>query len=215
MGSLHGSGIALTIGLVGAFWGGLGIANAAQDAMNRVWEVPMRARPNLPKRVARSLGLIATFGVAIIATVVLSGIGGGSGSLGFPIRAAAVVLGLVFNVVLFAFAFRVLTSHPLSWNEVLPGAIVSHQLKGMSQTYGLFALVLGLLAWIYLQARLVIYAAEVNVVRAKRLWPRALAPPPLTEGDKRAYEEYAKTEERRPEEHVDVDVDGEAVNSSY
>jgi YihY family inner membrane protein len=221
VGSLHGSGLALAIGLVGAFWGGLGIANAAQEAMNRVWEVPMRARPNLPKRVARSLGLIATFGAAIIVTMLLSGIGGGS-SLPMPVRAAVIVVGLLLNVLLFAFAFRVLTAQPLSWNDVLPGAVVaaigwailqtlggafvSHQLKGMSQTYGLFALVLGLLAWIYLQARLVIYAAEVNVVRARRLWPRSIVAPPLTDGDKRAYEEYAKTEERRPQERVDVDL---------
>ncbi len=221
VGSLHGSGIALAIGLVGAFWGGLGIANAAQDAMNRVWEVPMRARPNMPKRVARSLALIATFGVAIIVTMLLSGFGGGSGSLSFPVRAAAIIVGLLLNVLLFAFAFRVLTSRPLSWNDVLPGAVVaaigweilqtlggafvSHQLKGMSQTYGLFALVLGLLAWIYLQARLVVYAAEVNVVRARRLWPRSMSPP-LTEADKRAFEAYAKTEERHPHERVDVDL---------
>ena len=44
----------------------------------------------------------------------------------------------------------------------------------MSQTYGMFAIVLGALGWIFLQARVVVYAAEVNVVRRDRLWPRSL-----------------------------------------
>lgn len=221
VGSLHGSGLALAIGLVGAFWGGLGIANAAQNAMNRVWEVPMRKRPGFAPRILRSLALIGTLGVGILATTFLSAVGAG-GSFAAGLRIAAIVLGFLLNIVLFAVAYRVLTSRDLSWNDVLPGAIVaaigweilqtvggaivSHQLKGTSQTYGLFAIVIGLLAWIFLQAQLFIYAAEINVVRAHRLWPRSIAPPPLTEGDKRAYEQYAKTEERRPEQRVDIDL---------
>jgi uncharacterized BrkB/YihY/UPF0761 family membrane protein len=65
----------------------------------------------------------------------------------------------------------------------------------MSATYGLFAIVLGLLAWIFLQARLVVYAAEVNVVRVERLWPRSLAAP-TTEADARAQEAYTHREVR-------------------
>ena len=222
VGSVRGSGIALAIGLLGTFYGGLGIANAAQDAMNRVWEVPMRARPGFLPRIARSLALIGTLGLGILVTTVLSGIGGGTGGLGVWIRVAALCLGFGLNVLLFVIAFRVLTSRELSWREVLPGAIVAavgweilqavggafvaHALKGSSQMYGSFALVLGLLAWIFLQARIVVYAAEVNVVKAHRLWPRSIAPPPLTEADKRAYDAYAKTEERRPDERVDVEI---------
>ena len=55
-----------------------------------------------------------------------------------------------------------------------------------------------------------LYAAEVNVVRAQKLWPRSIAPPPLTEGDKRAYVAYAETEERRPEVDVRVDIGDQA-----
>jgi hypothetical protein len=45
--------------------------------------------------------------------------------------------------------------------------------------YGVFAIVLGLLFWLYLGARLTLYAAEVNVVAARQLWPRSLLQPPL------------------------------------
>jgi hypothetical protein len=56
--------------------------------------------------------------------------------------------------------------------------------------------VLGLLAWLYLEAELTLYAVEANVVRAYRLWPRSIAPPPYTEQDRRAYELYAQVEKR-------------------
>jgi membrane protein len=220
--SVRGSGIGLVIGILGTLWGGMGIANAGQDAMNRVWAVPMKARPGFLKRVARSAGLLCTLGLAIVVTTVLSGIGSGSGSLGAGIRIGAIALATVLNCLLFIVAFRVLTARDIAWRDLLPGAIfaaiawgilqalgglyVSRTVNGMSQTYGMFAIVLGLLAWIFLQARVVVYAAEINVVRAKRLWPRSLSAPPLTEGDRRAYTEYAQTEERRPEEEVHVDL---------
>jgi hypothetical protein len=49
-----------------------------------------------------------------------------------------------------------------------------------------------------------LYAAEVNVVRARRLWPRNLLRPPLTGPDQRALVDLAKQEERRPEQSVEV-----------
>ena len=63
---------------------------------------------------------------------------------------------------------------------------------------------IGLLAWLYLQAELTVYAVEVNVVRAYRLWPRSIAPPPYTEQDRRAYQLYAEVTRR-----------GEGMTSSW
>ena len=53
-------------------------------------------------------------------------------------------------------------------------------------------------------AQLTLYAAEVNVVRARRLWPRSLLQPPLTQPDQRALVDLAKQEERRPEQSIEV-----------
>jgi hypothetical protein len=64
--------------------------------------------------------------------------------------------------------------------------------------------VLGLLSWLYLGTEVILYAAEVNVVRIRRLWPRSLLQPPLTEPNRRALVDLAKQEERRPEQSVDV-----------
>ena len=65
---------------------------------------------------------------------------------------------------------------------------------------------LGLLAWLYLLAQLTLYAVEVNVVAAKRLWPRSLAPPPLTKEDRRAYRMYARIQERRQEQDIESHI---------
>jgi membrane protein len=212
--SVRGSGIGLAIGIAGTLWGGLGIANAAQNAMNRIWDVPITARPGFFPRIGRSLAMLATIGVGILATTLLSGAASAVGKLGFGVRVLAFVVSLGMNVGLFLVAFRVSTARDIAWRDLLPGAVfaavgwellqtlggfyVSHTLKGMTQTYGLFAIVLGLLAWIFLQAQVVVYAAEINVVRRNRLWPRSFAPPPITPADRRAYDEHTRAETRPP-----------------
>ena len=50
--------------------------------------------------------------------------------------------------------------------------------------YGVFASVLGLLAWIYLAAEIAVLAAETKVVLARQFWPRAIVQPPLTAADR-------------------------------
>ena len=77
-------------------------------------------------------------------------------------------------------------------------------LTGLLANNGLFAVVLRLLSWLYLGAQLILYAAEVNIVRARRLWPRSLLQPPFTQPDQRALVHLAKQEERRPEQSVEV-----------
>jgi hypothetical protein len=64
--------------------------------------------------------------------------------------------------------------------------------------------VIVLLGWLYLSCQLVLYAAEINVVLARRLWPRSMLQPPLTEPDRQVLTALARTEERRPEQRVQV-----------
>ena len=54
----------------------------------------------------------------------------------------------------------------MAWQalQAVGGFLVGHYLRHTSQVYGVFAIVLGLLFWLYLGARLTLYAAEVNVV---------------------------------------------------
>jgi YihY family inner membrane protein len=214
VGHVHGSGIGLIVAIVVTFYGGLGIANATQDAMNRIWEVPAVVRPGFFPRLLRSLGLIATLGLGILVTTGLSTLGGAMHGADWYVRVLP-ALAFLLNIVLFSIAFRVMTGTKLSWGDVLPGAvvaafgfvllqtiggaIVTRQLQNSSQTYGTFALVIGFLAWIYLQARIVVYAAELNVVRARRLWPRSITDP-LTEADQRVYAAYQRREVRHKDQ---------------
>ena len=208
--TVRGNGVALVIGILVALYGGLGIANVAQHALNRIWGVPGYARPGFFPRLGRSLGLIGTLGVAILVTTVLSGIGGGVASnLGTSI--AISLAAIVCNTALFTIAFQVMIVSDVAWRDLLPGAIlvgiawevlqrigsfyVSRVLQGMSQLYGLFALVLGLLVWISLEARVVLYGAEINAVRAHKLWPRSITTP-LTDADRRADLAYVRNAER-------------------
>ncbi|MGH3916321.1 MAG: hypothetical protein ACRDTC_23370, partial [Pseudonocardiaceae bacterium] len=79
-------------------------------------------------------------------------------------------------------------------------------------TYGLFGIVLGLLTWIYLAALVVVLCTEINVVRAKKLWPRSLLTPftdnvQLTDADRRAYTSYVRSERHKGFQRVEVNFD--------
>jgi YihY family inner membrane protein len=228
--SFHGSILALATGVVGSLYGGLGVVQATQNALNKVWGVPRNSRPNPFAARVRSLVLLAVGGAVILVTTLLSAVtaSGGVFGAGAGVRAAAILVAVAVNVVLFTVAFRVLTARRLTIAQVRTGAVTAalvwqiiqwagtfllgHMLKGASATYGMFGIVLGLLTWIYLGAATFVLSAEINVVRERRLWPRSLLTPftdnvELTAGDRRAYTSYAETERHKGFENVDVDFD--------
>jgi membrane protein len=217
--SLQGSGIALAIGIVGTLLAGLGVTSAAQNAFNSIWHVPHKSRPTFLYSRLRSLGMLAILGTLMIVSTGAAGFVGSS-SHGALAVVAGVLVAFVVNVVLFMTAFKLLTAVDVTWREYLPGVIaaailwqllqhlggyyIDHSLKHTEALYGIFALVLGLLAWLYLGAQLVIFAAEINVVRARKLWPRSFFSDPLLDADRRALTSSAKVEERMDPENVDV-----------
>jgi uncharacterized BrkB/YihY/UPF0761 family membrane protein len=87
------------------------------------------------------------------------------------------------------------------------GFYIDHTLKRTGPLYGVFALVLGLLAWLYIGAQLTILATEINVVKARQLWPRSFFDDSLRDADRRALTASAEIEERVPQENVEVDFD--------
>jgi len=223
---LGGGVTGLVVGVLVSLYGGLGVAQAAQYAMNTAWRVPRNDRPNPFKARGRSLVLLATVGVAILGTMVLSAVGTpGSGSSQAVVKVLVLAAGVLLNAALFVFAFRFATTRPLSVRDVLPGALgaavgwqllqsfgvvfVSHVVRNASATNSVFAVVLGLLAFLYLAAAMVVLCVEVNVVRADGLHPRALLTPftddvTLTSADRRAYTKQAQAERTKGFEEVDV-----------
>ncbi|HWG60505.1 MAG TPA: YihY/virulence factor BrkB family protein [Streptosporangiaceae bacterium] len=223
--ALKSTGPALGIGLLLTFLGARGVANAAQNAFNTVWGVPISRRPGFPWNLLRSIALILGVGTGMLVTTVISGLVG-NGTAGFlggvPGRIGAVVVSLLLNIGLFWLGFRLATAREVNTRDLLPGAVlaaigwqvlqlvggilVGHTIAHSSSLYGVFGVVLGLLAWLYLQAQLTLYAMEVSVVWVKRLWPRSIAPPPLTPQDERAYEMYAQAQQRHPGQDISVQV---------
>jgi hypothetical protein len=170
--------------------------------------------------------MLVILGTLLIASTFAGGLGASGGSLGILLRVVGIGLSLLLNFVLFAVAYRVLTALPLRWGDVAPGAAVAsvlwsllqvfggyyvtHQIQGASNVYGTFAIVIGLLVWIYLGAQITLYCAEINVVRVRQLWPRSLVQPPLSTADKRTLAARAKAEQQRPEERINVEFDPSA-----
>lgn len=217
--SLTGSSVGLAIGVVGSLLAGMGITGATQNAFNRIWSVPFKHRPNFLQSRLRGLGMLAMLGTMSIVSTTAAGFVGTS-SHSAPAVVAGVVLAFVLNLALFMTAFKLLTAVDVTWRQLLPGVIVAaifwqllqhlggfyvdHELKRTGPLYGIFALVLGLLAWLYLGAQLTIFAAEINVVHVRRLWPRSFFSDPLLEADMRALTSSAEVEERVHEENVEV-----------
>ncbi|HEX3510531.1 MAG TPA: YihY/virulence factor BrkB family protein [Solirubrobacteraceae bacterium] len=223
--SLRGDPLSLVIGLVGSLLAGLGITGAAQNAFNQVWYVPRKHRPNFLITRLRGLGLLVALGVLAIASTVAAGFVTGGGGHGVIEVLGGILVALAVNLLLFFTAFRLLTAADVTTEQLLPGVIVAavlwqllqhvggyyvdHVVRHARETSGLFAFVLGLLAWLYLGAQVTLLAAEVNVVRARRLWPRSFLGDPLVHADREALTSSAEVEERVQEENVEVDFDGD------
>lgn len=217
---LQGSGLALALGIVGVLYGVRGVGEAAQTAMNSVWNIPYKAWPGLLGRNLRAFGILVVLGLGTLISTFLAGWAGIVFSGGMAAQAGAFIASIVVSLVIFFAAFMLLTGESLSWKAVAPGAIlatvfwetlqalgalyVRHVIANATDVYGFFALVIGLLSWLYLGAELTLLAAEINVVLRYRLWPRSMTQPPFTQEDKVTFERLARMEERRPEEIVTV-----------
>ena len=207
----------LVVGIVVVLWGSQGALQTAQYAQAEIWNIPGVNRPSFWARLGRTGSMMVVLGLFLLASTVLAGVVtiGHHGGLAV---AGAVASSLAVNVGLFVVAFRLLTPKQIAWRDMVPGAIVGsagwtllqyiggvlveHSLRNTSKEYGAFALVLGMMGFLYLAAQVTLYASEVNVVRARHLWPRGLVQPPLTTADKQVLSSIALEGRRRPEQYV-------------
>lgn len=225
---LPGSGLALAIGIVGALWAGMGAVLAMQTALDGVWNVPLRRRPNALVGRLRALAVLALLGTGVVLLTASAPLVRSVASVPVVGSLASVAVAFLLALGLFLATFRLLTDTPVSWADQLPGAagaaiawsvlqllgaaFVRHWVEGAAGASGVFAVVIGLLSWLYLQAQLTVLAAEINVVRRERLWPRSLTGRGLGEGDRRALARYAAVEKRVEGQDVVVDLRPPAVD---
>jgi uncharacterized BrkB/YihY/UPF0761 family membrane protein len=209
-GKLHGSAFALVVGLAGLTYGSLGVTNTAQQIMAKVWDVPQAKMPSFLPKLARSLVGLIVIGGAFLVTAVGSSLAGSSGQ-SWAVRIPVALALVVANIGFYLAAFHVLTPKGADAGSMTAGAIaggvaftaltvlgtslVQHQLRNTSATYGALGSIIGVVVYLLLLAKLSIYAAELNPVLRRRLWPRALPTGEPTRADELALQKEEATAE--------------------
>jgi uncharacterized BrkB/YihY/UPF0761 family membrane protein len=224
-----GTGLALVVGFAGAFWGGSRLASAVQTVLNGLWLVEKRHWPGFPWNYLRSIALLLLLGLGVVLTALMAafaGVGALFGLSGTGVHLLSVLLTTIVYCGLFLLGFRLAVSPEVTTRDLYRGAVFSgiawqvlltvggtlaaQHLYRSREASGVFAIVLGLLGWFALQATVTVYLVELDVVRTRHLWPRALMQPPLTGADEDYLRASAQAQVRRPEQHVDVEFDRSA-----
>ena len=229
---LQGSTSAVVVGSLTALYGVVGLGQAAQNAVNIAWAIPRNSRLNPVVSRLRSAVWLVLAGLALVLVAVLTSLGSHldvfGAELDTGVRWVVVIATILLNTAVLSVMLRLSTPQKESLREVLPGALtiavswqvlqvvgglyVEHVIGRASQMNAVFATVLGLVALLYVATVIAIIGLEINVVLAKRLYPRALLTPftdavQLTEADKRVYREYAEAQRHKGFERVQVSFD--------
>src|SRR5215471_12712520 len=216
------STIGLIVGLLVLIYGVTGLAQAGLFTMEQVWNLPGPTRPGFLQRLGRAILFLCLLGAGVIVTTALASLTTYLRHNGFGFQILLNVGTAAFGAGMYLGAFRALTPKGIPTRRLLPGAVTGgilwtvlqvistwlvHHFLHSNSAYGVFATVLGLLACIYLTTEITVYSAEVNGVLARRLWPRSIVQPPLTEADRASMALQALQNQRRPEQHIEVTFD--------
>ncbi|HEU4914571.1 MAG TPA: YihY/virulence factor BrkB family protein [Candidatus Saccharimonadales bacterium] len=211
--ALSGAWYRIILGTILTLLASFGIANTLRETINDLWQVPRVSRKGFPWNYLANLVLIALGGFVLIATTLVTGLVAKNGTPWY------FVLSALINFGLFLLIYRVATSRQIKTKNLLiqsgitaiawqtlqmaGGYLVERQLSHLNLLYGSFAVVLGLVFWLYFVARISLYAIEIDVVLTGRLWPRSLTGE-TTEAGRKVYTGYAKAQKRIPEENITV-----------
>ncbi len=229
---LQGSTAAVVFGGLAAFYGILGLGQAAQNAVLVAWAVPRNSRPNPFISRLRSALFLALAGLMVLVLATLTSLGGNAEILGVEVDRGLSLLITLVSVALTGLVLGLLvrwaTDRREPLRQLLPGALltavmwqllqkigrfyVDHVVQRANEVNGVFALTLGLLALIYIAANMAVVGLQVSVVLSWHLYPRALLTPftdavELTDADRRAYAAYAKAQRHKGFERVHVTFD--------
>jgi inner membrane protein YhjD len=226
---LQGSTSAVVVGSAAALYGVLGLGQAAQNAVNVAYAVPRNSRLNPVLSRMSSFLLLVAAGLTVLAVTVLTSLANHIEVLGADVATGVAWLlklgSVAVNALVLAAMMRLATSQRPTFRSTLPGAVlvavgwqllqllggayVGRVVSRASEINAVFAIVLGLMALLYIAAVIAVVGLEVNVVLARRLYPRALLTPfsdavDLTDADRRAYADYAKAQRHKGFERVQV-----------
>jgi YihY family inner membrane protein len=188
--TLRASGLALFLQSLVVIYGARGLASILQETFNNIWHVAPEHRPGFWDDHKRSFAMMCAVGFGIIVGTAVSYSLNSVLHIGFLGTVLINTVNILITFGLFLAVFRLGTSHSINLKRLIVGAIVAtigtiiiqrlggiimhHELPRLQGSYGSFALALGMLFWIYLQAQVILYALVITVVRAERDWPKQL-----------------------------------------
>ncbi len=202
--NIHGlqhNGLTLVVGILFTLYGARGVADAIRHSLDRIWQIPRSKRRGFPYNTVSSIVIILLGGVGLIMSEILSGYAASLGkSTSFRVAASLVSASVLFVILLAIFRLGIsqkVALRPMILSAAiaavgtqilhgLGGYIITHQLQHLNSLYGVFALVLGIIFWIYLQAQIILYALEIGSVQSFKLWPRSLTGRSMTDADSHA-----------------------------
>lgn len=188
--TLRSSGLALALQILVVAYGARGLASILQETFNNIWHVSPEHRPGFWGDHARSFGMMAAVGVGMVAGTTISYVLGSILRLGITGTILLTIVNLAITFGLFVAVFRLGTAGTITTKKLIVGALVAtigtviiqrlggvimqQELPKLQGSYGSFAIALGMLFWIYLQAQVILYALVITVVRIERDWPKKL-----------------------------------------
>jgi YihY family inner membrane protein len=216
---LTGNSIALALGLATALWAGLGVMLALTRAFEEIWDVPRIEQHGALAARARGVVVLLALAIGLVASTIATG-SAVTGSIGPGAqKVGAFVVSFALNALVFLVTFGVLNARSLRIREIAPGVVlaalgslalqslggwyVTHAVERASDTYGTFAVVIGLLSWFWLGSNLLLFSAEVNVVLHRRLWPRSFAGR-LSPADQEALRDAAASARQDARQDIEV-----------
>ncbi|EON22913.1 MULTISPECIES: YihY/virulence factor BrkB family protein [Nocardioides] len=225
---LTGSAAGVVFGSLAALYGSMGLAQSLQNTMHVAWSVPRNSRPNPFYARLKSLVLLFTAGAALLSVSIASTIATTTTffEVGTKWLLPLVTVLIVGTMLTILFRFAAAGQH--SFRRAAPGGYTLAVLWQLLQLLGAlyvsevlvdttamtktFGLVLGLIGFLFIGAVMAVLSMEINVVIARRLYPRALLTPftdavDLTPADRRAYASYARMQRHKGFERVSVTWD--------
>lgn len=198
----HGAGL---IGLIGLAYAGLGWIDALRDALRAIWLRDREAGMSFPLRKLIDLGILVAFGCGLMLSVgatslTVSVAGTVLGWIGQQDSVVATVfvtglgalVAILADMLIYLLMFSRLAGSGARWRELWRGALlgaVGFELLKLgaalllgqtlgNPVYASFAVVVGLLVWINLVARVTMYAAAFAATSLEVPAPYP-GPPPL------------------------------------
>jgi membrane protein len=226
---LQGSISGVAIGAFAALYGAQGLGQALQNTQHTAWAAARNNRPNPFFARVKTLVLLITAGGALLTVSVVSTTISTTDLFAqhldrgakWGLTVVTVLLVGSFLTVLYRFAATrqrsIRRAAPggfslaIMWQglQYIGAAYVERVLIGTTEMTKTFGLVLGLVGFLWLGAVMAVIATEINVVWARRLYPRALLTPftdnvRLTDADRDAYESYVRMQQHKGFEQISV-----------